>query len=49
MEGKAPAKQGTPWRLIIFGGLALYAVVIALLNKEQVIDVIHRYLPSTLR
>lgn len=36
MEGKAPAKQGTPWRLILFGGLALYAVLIALLNKEQV-------------
>ena len=36
MEGKAPAKQATPWRLIIFGGLALYAVLIALLNKEQV-------------
>lgn len=40
MEGKAPArqdtKQGTPWRLIIFGVLAAYAVLIALLNKEQV-------------
>ena len=36
MEGKAPAKDGTPWRLIVFGALALYAVLIALLNKEQV-------------
>ena len=40
VEGKPPERQtqqqGTPWRLIIFAALALYAVLIALLNKEQV-------------
>lgn len=29
-------KRDTPWRLIVFGVLALYAILIALLNKEQV-------------
>lgn len=29
-------KRDTPWRLIVFGALALYAILIALLNKEQV-------------
>ena len=36
MEGKPPAKRDTPWRLIIFAVLAAYALLIALLNKEQV-------------
>lgn len=36
MEGKAPEKQGTPWRLILFGALAVYAILIVLLNRKQV-------------
>jgi hypothetical protein len=32
----ATGKRDTPWRLIVFAALALYAVLIALLNKEQV-------------
>ena len=28
--------QGTPWRLIIFGVLAVYAILIVLLNRKQV-------------
>jgi uncharacterized integral membrane protein len=36
VQGTPAAKRETPWRLIIFGALALYAVLIALLNKEQV-------------
>ena len=38
MEGRPspPAKRGTPWTLIVFGVIALYAVVVALLNSERV-------------
>lgn len=28
--------QRTPWRLIIFGALAVYAILIVLLNRKQV-------------
>jgi uncharacterized integral membrane protein len=40
VEGKPPtsppAKRDTPWSLIIFAALAVYAILIALLNKEEV-------------
>ena len=39
MEGQPPpkpAKRDTPWSLIVFGVLAVYAILIALLNKEEV-------------
>jgi uncharacterized integral membrane protein len=38
MEGQrpTPAKRDTPWTLIIFGVVALYAIVVALLNSERV-------------
>ena len=39
MEGqppRRPAKRDTPWSLIVFGVLAVYAILIALLNSEQV-------------
>lgn len=38
MEGQ-PARTGkrdTPWTLIVFGVLAAYAVIVALLNSERV-------------
>jgi hypothetical protein len=31
-----PARRDVPWSLIAFGVLALYAVVIVLLNREEV-------------
>jgi len=31
-----PPKRETPWRLIIFGALAVYAILIVLLNRDQV-------------
>jgi uncharacterized integral membrane protein len=31
-----PARRNVPWSLIAFGVLALYAVVIVLLNREEV-------------
>jgi uncharacterized integral membrane protein len=31
-----PAEQGTPWRLIVFALLALYAILIVLFNRKQV-------------
>jgi uncharacterized integral membrane protein len=31
-----PAKRDTPWSLIVFGVLAVYAILIALFNSEQV-------------
>jgi uncharacterized integral membrane protein len=36
--GSEPPAQdkGTPWRLIVFGALALYAILIVLFNREQV-------------
>lgn len=40
MEGQRPAaakkKRDTPWSLILFGVLAVYAVLVALLNSDQV-------------
>lgn len=38
MEGRPPdsGKRDTPWTLIGFGVLALYAVIVALLNSEKV-------------
>lgn len=34
---KSPAPEsGTPWRLIVFGALALYAILIVLFNRKQV-------------
>ena len=32
----APEKRGMPWKLILFGALAVYAVLIVLLNRKQV-------------
>ncbi len=32
----APEKAGLPWKLILFGALAVYAVLIVLLNRKQV-------------
>jgi len=29
-------QQGTPWKLIVFGALAVYAVLIVLFNRKQV-------------
>lgn len=36
MEGKPDVKAGTPWRLIVFAVLAAYAILIVLLNRQQV-------------
>ncbi len=39
MEGQPPlrpAKRDTPWSLIVFGVLAVYLVVVALLNSGEV-------------
>lgn len=37
MEGRPPqGKRDTPWTLIGFGALAVYAVIVALLNSEKV-------------
>ena len=40
MEGSRPhtppKRRGVPWSLILFGALAVYAILIALLNSEQV-------------
>lgn len=38
MEGQRPApeRRDIPWSLIVFGVLALYAVLIVLLNREEV-------------
>jgi uncharacterized integral membrane protein len=38
MEGPAqPGRQdGTPWKLIVFGALAVYAILIVLFNRKQV-------------
>ena len=46
MSGSEPAskhdgpasvpEQGTPWRLIVFGVLAAYAILIVLFNRKQV-------------
>jgi uncharacterized integral membrane protein len=34
--GQSPAKRDTPWTMIVIGVLALYAVIVALLNSEKV-------------
>lgn len=36
MEGRQPAKRDTPWTMIVVGLVALYAIVVALLNSEPV-------------
>jgi uncharacterized integral membrane protein len=39
MEGRPPTppeKRDTPWAMIIFGALAVYAILIVLLNREEV-------------
>jgi uncharacterized integral membrane protein len=38
MEGspKPPAQRDTPWKLILFGVLAVYAILIVLFNRKQV-------------
>ena len=41
MEGQAPQtprvpEKDTPWKLIIFGVLAVYAILIVLFNRKQV-------------
>lgn len=38
MNGQRPApeRRDVPWSLIVFGVLAAYAVVVVLLNREQV-------------
>lgn len=38
MEGRPPSttKRDTPWLPILFGALAVYAVLIVLLNREEV-------------
>jgi uncharacterized integral membrane protein len=38
MEGspKPPAERGMPWKLIVFAVLAVYAILIVLLNTDQV-------------
>jgi uncharacterized integral membrane protein len=38
MEGapKPPAERDTPWKLIIFGALSVYAILIVLFNRKQV-------------
>jgi uncharacterized integral membrane protein len=40
MEGQRtsspPAKRDTPWTLIIFGVVAVYAIVVAIANSERV-------------
>ena len=33
---RAPARRDTPWGLIVFGVLAVYAVLIVLFNREEV-------------
>jgi uncharacterized integral membrane protein len=32
----APPRRETPWRLIVFGILAVYAVLIVLFNRDEV-------------
>ena len=32
----SPPERGTPWKLIVFGILAVYAILIILLNRDQV-------------
>lgn len=34
--GPPPRENGTPWKLIVFGILAVYAILIVFLNRNQV-------------
>jgi uncharacterized integral membrane protein len=36
MEGQKPTTRDTPWSLILFGALAIYVIIVALLNSGQV-------------
>ena len=36
MSSPATPEKGTPWRLILFGALAVYGVLIILFNRKQV-------------
>ncbi len=36
MNSQATPEKGTPWKLILFGVLAVYAILIVLFNREQV-------------
>ena len=38
MEGQSspPEKRGTPWTLIVFGVVAVYALLLVVLNDEKV-------------
>ena len=36
MAGSGQASEGTPWKLILFGALAVYAILIVLFNRKQV-------------
>jgi uncharacterized integral membrane protein len=38
MEGQRPApeRRDIPWSLVVFGAVALYAILIVLLNREEV-------------
>jgi uncharacterized integral membrane protein len=35
-SGTPPTDKDAPWRLIVFGALALYAILIVLFNRKQV-------------
>jgi uncharacterized integral membrane protein len=35
-EPPATPERDTPWKLIVFGALALYAILIIVFNREQV-------------
>jgi uncharacterized integral membrane protein len=36
VSSPATSEKGTPWRLILFGALAVYGVLIILFNRKQV-------------
>lgn len=36
MNSSAMPEKGTPWKLILFGALAVYGVLIILFNRKQV-------------
>ena len=35
-EGSGAPERDTPWKLIIFGAIAVYAILIVLFNRKQV-------------
>ena len=35
-QGTTPAEKGSTWKLVVFGVLAVYAVLIVLLNRDEV-------------